>query len=1258
MTSHFRPLRLPLTLLFAVFFLNAQSQNDYQSAWNALAKNDFKTARAYLKQAEKNPAIATDAQLTTMLLEPMEGNDELERGDFERAKKNLDNCNPYYFALWRNEGFAGEYGQKTQEQQKFLEQLVEDPKTEEGMNASARYHLHHHYISKQDLKKSNAITAPIAGVYHWQFTGPFDNVSESGFDKNYPPVTQARPDAKFQAQNNADIRWFTPGFIDQDGWVLAGNYIKWNTGLIYAQSFITVPSDMDLVLATGYTSSSLKIWVNDQLVFAEQEPHITDFDAFKVPCKLKKGANRILLQIGLMDDEHANFSVRFLGLDGKPVQNLASSATFQEYPKATGPIPARIPFFAVEYFKKKIEAQPDNLLNYYFLSSTYLRLLEKEKAIETIEKALVIAPDNLLLRFQRLLCLQKLSNRTALSQEAEDFKRLAPENLLSLALRFEEAMSNENLDEAMTILETWEKKFGTDVSTINKRIDLLLKKQNYQEAIQLIDESADKYPDQAYYANLQHNIALRVKKDPEGAISILNSYLRKNYMWPIISTIADDYISIGMGNKAVDLYKKSLDYFQGEPATMERLANYFYSINDFEKCKYWYEQLLSQAPFHSTYWENLARCVERTDDKKDALEYYQKALHYGPNNYDVRRQIRQLEGKADFSTLMPQYDAFDLYKKANDTGKAGEYDWYYILDEHCTILYPERNSEMVSTLIVKVLNQAGIDYWKESNIGYDEGTQTLIIEKAEVLKPNGSKIAAEQNGSQLVFPNLQVGDGINIRYRLANYAFGRMAREFTAPYFFDAFVPTEISRYCLLAPPSINLNFKNFNHNIQPKITELESGNLKQYLWESFNEPAIKDQRYMPNSYDVAKVLHISTIPDWSEIANWYGDVSGDQAKRDYDVQQLFKTLFPAGTNYTQTQKARMIYNWIGKNIRYSSVPFRQSGLVPQRAARVIQTKLGDCKDLATLFAALAREGGLEANLVLVNTRDQGTNAMVLPSMNFNHCIVKVIADGKTWYLELTMPELPFGGLPANDIKAFALEIPYGTNRPAQAKPFLLDPANRVPDFRTEQSKVEIKGRDISVETEAWRGGAIAGDKRGQYKDLSSAKRIEEMQGSLGGKFSNPLTVKELVFNDLTQPLDTLQYKVRYTVKNEVMEIGSLQTFKIPFFNLFIRADAFQEETRVHPFLFWSYEDTDRYLEKIEVNLQAGKSFSEVPKDVTLNYGDMKYSLTFKQTAPGTLQVTRDVTTVRDIIPADQYETFRTFTEAVVAAETRWVTFK
>ncbi len=1126
------------------------------------------------------------------------------------------------------------------------------------LKASARYHLKHHYAAKDDAKKAHTIASPISNIIAWQYTGPFDNISDSGFDKNYPPIDHPQPDARFKSTNNSDIKWFTPNAIEPSGWQIVASSIKWDAGIIYAQSFVSAPADMDVILASGFTGKGCKIWVNDALIFSDREKRKTDFDVFSAPCQLKKGVNRVLFQLGLFDGDFTNFSARFLTKDGGVIQGLASSAVYAPYPTSTVPFPTPLPFFAEQFFEEKIKSAPKNLLNYYLLCETYLRALKSQEALDITTLALALAPDNILFRYQRLLCLIKLGNRTALSQEIEDFKRIAPEHLISIVYQYDEAVRNEKFDEAQELLDRWEKLCGKNASIYEKRIKLLLQRQKIQEAIPLIAEAYKVYPLEPYFANLTHDVELKLNKKPEAAIGVYTSFLRKYNYANLAFALATDYINQGMGAKAVDIYEKIEGLYPQESGATEKLLYYYLNIQDAKKAKVFSDKLLAMAPFHGTYWEDAAKISELAGNKQEALSNFQQALHYNPNDYDVRRQIRELQGKPDFTTLMPAYNPFELYKKTKTTDKEGEFDWYYILDDHCAILYPERNSELYATLVIKILNEAGIDYWKEASISYDDSQQRLIVEKAEILKPNGSRITAEQNGAQLVMPNLQVGDGIHIRYRLANYAFGRMAREFTAATHFNAFVPTDITRYSLFVPTNMPVNIKNINQNYTPTVTELKAENLLQYTWEILDEPAIIDQRLMPATADIAKVVHISTIPDWNDIATWYGDISGAQAKRDPEVQLLAKEIMPTGNTMSQSEKARAIYDWIVKNIRYSSIPFRQSGYVPQRAAKVIQTKLGDCKDLATLFAALAREVGMTANLVLVNTRDQGTHAMELPCMEFNHCIVRVIADAKVWYLELTDPELPFGGLPGGDINAFVLEIPFGKNDDIQQKPFLLNPQNRLKDTRRETTTIEIKGRDLLLETTAIQSGAIASTLRSDYKDLPQAKRIEEVQGFLAKKFTNPLIVKNLNFGDLKTLSDTAQFNVLFTVKNEVLEIGQLNTIKVPFHDIIFNASSFPEETRIHPLSYWEYEDTDHYHEEITVNLPAGKTFSEVPKDVLLTFKEMKYSLKYTLGVTGSLKIVREIDPKRVEIAAQDYELFRAFTEAVINAELRMIAFK
>src|SRR5690606_19924230 len=104
---------------------------------------------------------------------------------------------------------------------------------------------------------------------------------------------------------------------------------------------------------------------------------------------------------------------------------------------------------------------------------------------------------------------------------------------------------------------------------------------------------------------------------------------------------------------------------------------------------------------------------------------------------------------------------------------------------------------------------------------------------------------------------------------------------------------------------------------------------------------------------------------------------------------------------------------------------FRQSGYVPQKPSKTITTKLGDCKDLSALFVTLANHAGLNSELVLVLTNDNGRKINPLPNIGFNHCIVKVDFNGKEHFMELTDNYAPFNTMPTSLYQANALVVSF-----------------------------------------------------------------------------------------------------------------------------------------------------------------------------------------------------------------------------------------
>lgn len=1242
-------------LLVALFccFSNVQA-DEYDDAWEAINKNDRAKAVELLLKATKNPARATDAYMTLIILNYFDGKSDDAVSYFEKVQQIAENPYHYAYSMWLSEAVAGEYGKKTKQQRKFLDKALEDTKADGSIKAAAHYGIASHYFFTNKLNDAIKEWKSIGGVDKWQFVGPFDNVSSSGFDKEYPPIQQPESTAKFTSANNATIEWFTPTTLGYDCWVFPNYYIRENEMVSYAQSFVNFPEDTEGMLCVGF-GGNIKVWVNDKLVITESEELNAELDLMKVACSFKKGYNRILVQSGTTKGS-SNFLVRLTDKNYNPLPNLSYKAEYQPYPKDGSAYDAGkvIALAAETFFLDKIKNEPNNPINHLLLCKTYLRNRKIFQAQNTIAAMVEKAPNNSLLLYEQLQCLLKAKNRTDLVTMTEFMKEQDPNSLFALTLQTEQYINEEKYEEATQTLDKRIKLYGENSETLKSQIDLAIKQNKFEVALEMIQRGYGKYDDNLTYVRMWYNIQRKVYKNVSASHDVYKRYIDDYFSVSLTNELAQDYFELGMNKDGLKLIEKLAATFPNDADYINELAQYYYGTKNTEKALEYTQKQLKLAPYYSTYWESLGLIYEQQNNTQEAIKAFKQGLYYNPNAYDIRRKLEWLEKQVDITKLLPNTNGYDLIRNTKSADKEQKYDWYYILDEKTKIVYQEGTSEEYYHMAVKVLTDKGIESWKESSIPYSY-SQRLVIEKAEVVKKNGSKTAAERNGNELVFANLEKGDAIYFKYKLESYKRGKLAKEFWDKYAFNAFVPAEQVRYTLIVSDKLSFTHKFHNSNIEPTITQ--KGDFKIYSWELKDEAALKEEGHSAPLVDIGKVLHFSSVKNWQEIANWYSDLSSPQAKSDFEVKKVFKSLFPDGKTFTDEQKARIIYEYVVKTITYSSVSFRQSSHVPQKAAKTINTRLGDCKDLSTLYATLAREAGLEANLVLINTKDNGKNDMLLPTTDFNHCIVKVKVGNKDYYLELTDANLPFASLPRTDIEAAVLEIPYQKAATNETLVPLVS-KTRIPEEIRRKTTITIKDSDLTIASTSFKKGNLSSYTRYKYASLSKEKQMEELRKNFSNDYKNPVVMNDANYYELDKLADSIKYDYNYTVKNEVLEIGDMTTFKVPYADIFVRIDHFVEETREFPISYWRYENTDIYEEEMTVQLPTGKQFVDIPKDVTAEFNGTKYKLTFKKTAPNTLKIFRIVRINKEDIEPTDYLRFREFVNAITKAEAKYVAFK
>ncbi|HUM45903.1 MAG TPA: tetratricopeptide repeat protein [Chitinophagales bacterium] len=1237
-----------LSLLLCNGLLKAQGNLDM--GWSAFYKNNRSEARNYFTKALSESASKSEASLGLALIEEVDGKNDAAFNHFQVFYKTAANPYPYLFALWHTPVVFAYTLKLKDDRIEFLKSIIDDPKANGTLKAMAHSALGKHYAASNSISKSNEEFAKIGSVAVWQLAGEFENISESGFDKNFDPVSHPEEAATFINKVGAKVKWFEMAGNRNDKWVDFAYHFFIDNSIIYAQTFVSSPVDQQLQLRIG-TSGSLKAWVNDALVFTESKERNNDLDTYIAAVKLNKGNNRILLQIGSSEIESSNFLVRLTDDDGNPVAGLKAVAKAQPYNQATTADIKPVRVFAEEYFESKVKEQPEKIIHYLMLASAYLRNDKAYEARKVLLQAQEKEPECSYIKTKLIEAYYREGNETDANIGTEWLKEHDADNLISLNLFYNEEVKKENYEEAEKIVDKITGIYGEDEETMHKRINLLANMKKRDQTLVLIQEAYKKYPTYYDFIVLKSAVEQNVNKNFGAGIDVLKKYLKDNYSSDAQVKLSDAYLAKGDLEAGLDAYSDQLLHEPYSVGTIYRLGLYYYKITNYTTAEKYFKNALSIAPYVNYFWAALAKCYEDMGRKQDAIAAYEKAIEYKPTSYDARESLRNLYGKPDVFSYFPQPDVYNMIKKAPAAAEYPEDNSLILGNEVQKVVYGGGASEEKHIMVVKVFNQQGIDIWKEYWIE-SNSMQTYLIEKAEVVKVNGSKVEAETNDSHIVFTTLEAGDAIHITYRLKNYLTGKLAPHFWEEFYFSHWYPYLSSKYTLLIDPSIKFRYEFSQDKIEPVVTKKDEFDL--YTWEKTNQPSITSEDKMPQIKDVANLLYLSSFPDWTYISNWYYDLASTKAKSDFEVSEVVTSLFREKKNLTELQKANVIYDYIVTNISYSSVSFLQSGLIPQKASKVINTKIGDCKDVATLFVAMCKEAGIQADWVLVNTRDGGSRQNILPSIEFNHCIARLHADGKNYFIELTSNALPFNTF-YNELKnAEALPITGSADKGITL--LHLNPDTRYKNIVARESDVTLSLDEITVKKSNIKTGVLAAYIRDTYRDIGEQEQKKNMQEAISGDYPN-LRLMNLSFTNLKSTSDTVQYEFIYKATDALTEVGGMKLLNIPWSEKAQTGDFVFSESRKYPIDLWNWTANDNETETIVLHIPAGLQLSEIPKQVNFTCPVADYTLKYKS-EPGKLTISRQLSYRKDLVELTEISVFRDFYKKVVAADTKPLAFK
>ncbi|MBP0597884.1 DUF3857 and transglutaminase domain-containing protein [Herbaspirillum sp. LeCh32-8] len=358
---------------------------------------------------------------------------------------------------------------------------------------------------------------------------------------------------------------------------------------------------------------------------------------------------------------------------------------------------------------------------------------------------------------------------------------------------------------------------------------------------------------------------------------------------------------------------------------------------------------------------------------------------------------------------------------------AAPYDYTITKLDNQIQLDDQRHVDQTIDMVIKLNTIRGVQQSGQIPVPYIKGMNEVEVHAAQTIKADGRIIDVDKDKGvfdqplpvtmqapmysqmyvkSVVFPALEVGDSIRLRYSLHE-----KESMFPGSFSFTTVFPQELqygdARISLRAPANLKLNLEQVD--IEPAKL-VDSGGWKQYEWRYTSPWTEKPEEIRETSIlDTGPRLVVSTFSNWAEFAAQYQSRAADKATVTPAIQELADKI-TQGVN-DRREQARLLYNWVNLNLRYVAIYFGAGPVVPHEAPVILANLYGDCKDHVTLLAALLRAKGIKSSPALINAGEAYRMPNVaLSNTLFNHIITHL--PEFDLFVDATNKYAAFGELP------------------------------------------------------------------------------------------------------------------------------------------------------------------------------------------------------------------------------------------------------
>lgn len=314
--------------------------------------------------------------------------------------------------------------------------------------------------------------------------------------------------------------------------------------------------------------------------------------------------------------------------------------------------------------------------------------------------------------------------------------------------------------------------------------------------------------------------------------------------------------------------------------------------------------------------------------------------------------------------------------------------------------------------------------------------------------------------TKISFRNTKVGDRlkwVTHHRRSSNYFPG----SFSYRYFFAIAGVEEEIEFSVRSPLSLNLKSEARELQLTEEIDQqslILSWTGKIFVKRGAEINAVDNEKLLPR-------IELSTFSSIEQIGELYVKYARQKMIETEAIKKIAKEII--GTADNRREKAKKLFEWTVKNIRYTAIYFGSGRVVPNSLEEILSRRFGDCKDIALILGALLKEVGIESNEVLINTNPIYELTEVPSPENFNHVILYLPEFDQ--FIDATSPFSTFDALPGDDI-----DKPVVIAKASGAE------ISRTPMVRGDQNFAEI-GTWITIDDEGVTSGKTQIVARGEF---------------------------------------------------------------------------------------------------------------------------------------------------------------------------------